>query len=440
MQRFFSAFGARRLGIVAALCIQLAVGMYVYAVFSSFAEQDVRNGILSDRLGRIADLRGDLVDMETGQRGYLLTASRKYLEPYDTARGRVKIDLDALRGLLGASEAELLEKLVAVKTKEMQETLALFDSGDRDGAFKMVRSDLGKRSMDEIRAVVERVQARDRDEVAAIRGRQERARGRVRLALLAGFVVSAGLLLGAFGLLEREVRQRRTVAVELAARNREMENFTYSVSHDLKAPLRGIDGYSQLLLEDYGEKFDEDGRSFLRNIRHGTLQMHRLIDDLLEYSRLERRPFEYGTVDPRALFETLLAECGAAAEDVDLSLDVRCGPVRADAKGLGMALRNLVDNAVKFTRDVNPRQVEIGGERTDAGACRLWVRDNGVGFDMKFHDRIFDIFQRLQRAEDYPGTGIGLAIVRKTMERMGGRAWAESEPGKGATFYLEFPG
>ena len=112
--------------------------------------------------------------------------------------------------------------------------------------------------------------------------------------------------------------------------------------------------------------------------------------------------------------------------------------IRADADALGMALRNLVDNAIKFTRDASEPCIEIGGEVTETSYV-LWVRDNGIGFDMQYGDRIFEIFQRLQRSEEYPGTGIGLALVRKAMERMGGRAWAESSPGEGATFYLEVP-
>jgi signal transduction histidine kinase len=124
--------------------------------------------------------------------------------------------------------------------------------------------------------------------------------------------------------------------------------------------------------------------------------------------------------------------------DVDFRVTVNGGYVMADANGLTQALKNYIDNAVKFTRDVSAPLVEVGSRETPGG-CLLWVRDNGIGFDMKYHDRIFNIFQRLNHSEDYPGTGIGLAIVRKAMERLGGRAWAESEPGRGATFYLEIP-
>jgi PAS domain S-box-containing protein len=237
--------------------------------------------------------------------------------------------------------------------------------------------------------------------------------------------------------LEQRVVER---TAELQTKNRELETFTYSVSHDLKAPLRGIDGYSRILLEDYTERLDDEGRRFLSTIRGATSQMNQLIDDLLSYSRLERRSLAPSRLEPRRLVEALLVERAddLRARGVEVSVDIPCQAVSADSEGLAQALRNLIDNALKFTRDVAAPRVEIGGRETESG-CMLWVRDNGVGFDMRYHDRIFDIFQRLHRVEDYAGTGIGLAIVRKAMQRMGGRAWAESQPGHGAIFYLELP-
>jgi PAS domain S-box-containing protein len=237
--------------------------------------------------------------------------------------------------------------------------------------------------------------------------------------------------------LEDRVRQR---TAELAAANKELETFTYSVSHDLKAPLRGIDGYSRLLLEDHGARLGEEGRQFLNNVRQGVNQMNQLIEDLLAYSRLERRGLNSQLIDLSRLVAGLLAERrqDIQARGLVVDADLRGLAVRADADGLAMALRNLIDNALKFTRDSQPPLLVIRG--TPKGkSIILVIKDNGIGFDMRYHDRIFEIFQRLQRAEDYPGTGIGLAIVRKAMARMGGRVWARSAPGRGATFYLELP-
>lgn len=237
--------------------------------------------------------------------------------------------------------------------------------------------------------------------------------------------------------LELRVAQR---TAELQAKNHELETFTYSVSHDLKAPLRGIDGYSRLLLEDYADKLDDEGRRFLTSVRQASAHMAQLIDDLLSYSQMERRTITLVSVTPAVALGSLPVryedEMRERNGTLTLALPESC--VLADPRGLAMALRNLIDNAFKFTHAINAPSIEIGG-RAEANVMVLWVRDNGIGFDMKYAERIFDIFQRLHRAEDYPGTGIGLAIVRKAMERMGGRAWAESTPGGGATFYLELP-
>ena len=234
--------------------------------------------------------------------------------------------------------------------------------------------------------------------------------------------------------LDRSVARLREV-------NKELETFTYSVSHDLKAPLRGIDGYSRLLLSDHASSLDDEGRQFLGHIRGATQHMGVLIDDLLAYSRLERREIKLAPLPLAAVVEQVLASCRQDLAARDTVVEVRIdAALRAtgDVQGLTMALRNLVDNAIKFTRDSRPARIDIGAESTD-GRVRIAVRDNGMGFDMKFHDRIFAIFQRLNRAEEYPGTGVGLAIVRKAMERMGGRVWAQSAPGQGATFHLELP-
>ncbi|ATE62736.1 hypothetical protein CCZ27_16485 [Thauera sinica] len=235
--------------------------------------------------------------------------------------------------------------------------------------------------------------------------------------------------------LEARVAER---TAQLKAANLELEAFSYSVSHDLKAPLRGIDGYSQILLQDYGGRFDDDGRVLLRNVRRGVAQMHGLIEDLLAYSRTERRAFEAQPLGLRELVGDVLESLRPELERCGAVVDDRLPPlsVVADRDGLNMVVRNLLDNALKFSLNAAPPRICLGAQAEGARVV-LSVRDNGVGFDMKYHDRIFEIFQRLHRAEDYPGTGVGLALVRKAVQRMGGRVWAESAPGQGACFYVE---
>jgi len=230
----------------------------------------------------------------------------------------------------------------------------------------------------------------------------------------------------------------RTAA--LNAKSRELETFAYAVAHDLKAPLRGIDGYSRLLLEQYAANLDHEGRAFLRTIQDSTDEMNQLIDDLLAYSRMERRELKSARIELASVIHSLVQEKKReeAVRAIDFVVDVNGSAVLADPNGFNQSLRNYLDNAIKFTANVAAPRIEIGS-RQNKDSCIVWVKDNGIGFDMKYHDRIFEIFQRLNVTEAFPGTGIGLAIVRKAMERMGGRAWADSAPDQGATFYLELP-
>ncbi len=237
--------------------------------------------------------------------------------------------------------------------------------------------------------------------------------------------------------LEQHVAQR---TAELREANHELEAFSYTVSHDLRAPLRGIDGYSQLLQEEYGPRLDEEGRYFVERIRAGVVQMGELISDLLDYSHLDRRVMGHDPVAVQPLVDRVLAFYASDIErgGVEVVRTLEPLTLRLDGEALKLALRNLVGNALKFSRDGSRPRVEIGARR-QGEHCLIWVKDHGVGFDMQYHDRIFGIFQRLHRAEDYPGTGVGLALVSKAAQRMGGRVWAHSEPGQGATFHLEFP-
>jgi PAS domain S-box-containing protein len=237
--------------------------------------------------------------------------------------------------------------------------------------------------------------------------------------------------------LERRVAERTGA---LDAKTRELEAFAYSVAHDLKAPLRGIEGYNRILIEDYVDKLDTDGLKLLVNVRSSAEQMNRLIDDLLAYSKIEYQPINSHKLEMGTFLEDLVEERQNELNDdrFEFATAIEHGTVVVDAKALRQALRNYLDNAIKFTQTVAAPRIEVGAEQGESG-WRLWVRDNGVGFDIKHSKEVFEIFRRLHHDEDYEGTGVGLAIVRKVIERMNGRVWAESEPGRGSTFFLEIP-
>jgi PAS domain S-box-containing protein len=232
--------------------------------------------------------------------------------------------------------------------------------------------------------------------------------------------------------LEERVADRTCQLVE-AIQN--LESFTYSVSHDLRAPLRAISGYSSILLEDLPDIPGRD-RKYLEQLRQNAHEMGQLIDDLLNFSRLGRHSLRKETVDTAALAREVIGamESGPDAGRVEFRIGV-LSPCRADPGMLKLALANLVSNAVKFSRIREHPVVEIGSEDHE-GQVTYYVRDNGIGFDMRYADRIFGVFQRLHPVEEYEGTGVGLAIVRRVIELHGGHVCVESEPGKGATFWF----
>ena len=233
--------------------------------------------------------------------------------------------------------------------------------------------------------------------------------------------------------LEQRVQQR---TAQLEAINEELESFSYSVSHDLRAPLRSINGFSQALLEDYGEKLDEEGRDYLERVKAASEHMGRLIDDLLSLSRTTRSKMSHERVDLSGLVESIVQELRQSQPERTVKLVVEEGLVtEGDERLLRVALENLLRNAWKFTGKQPQACIEFG--LTDAdGVSAYFVRDNGAGFDMAYKQKLFGAFQRLHGTSEFPGTGIGLTTVQRIIRRHGGSVWAEGAVGQGATFYF----
>jgi PAS domain S-box-containing protein len=233
--------------------------------------------------------------------------------------------------------------------------------------------------------------------------------------------------------LEQRVAER---TAELEAANKELEAFTYSVSHDLRAPLRHVDGFSKLLVEEHGAELSPDAREYVATIRDSVLSMGMLIDDLLNLARLGRKQLSMQVTGLNSLAEEVRADLHRANPDRLIEWKVETLPFVACDPGLmKQVFVNLLSNAVKFTRPRQPAVIEVG-VTSHNGARAVFVRDNGVGFSMKYANKLFGVFQRLHRTEDFEGTGVGLATVRRIIHKHGGRVWAEAELDKGATFYF----
>ena len=241
----------------------------------------------------------------------------------------------------------------------------------------------------------------------------------------------------------RDITERKQYESALLERNnelnaavRELDAFSYSVSHDLRAPLRAIDGFSKILLKQCGSALPAESREYLQYMRDNAVQMGHLIDDLLAFSRLGRKPLSRQQVATGTLVEKIVEQVKKQVEGRSVNVSVGEMPgAWADPALLNQVFFNLIDNAFKYTRRRAQAVVEIGSREID-GERVFFVRDNGAGFNMEYADKLFGVFQRLHRAEDFEGTGVGLAIAQRIVMRHGGRIWAEAEVDRGATFYF----
>lgn len=237
--------------------------------------------------------------------------------------------------------------------------------------------------------------------------------------------------------LEFRVRQR---TAQLEETNKELESFTYSVAHDLRAPLRHISGFAQILVEDFSPSLDSALQQYLLRIQQGTRRMGLLVDELLSLAQVGRKSLVLQWTDLTVMSKKIIDDFKPTYQGRDVQFTVRELPsAQCDSTLIKGVLQNLISNAIKYTRTREKAVIEIGHE-TFEGQAAIFVRDNGVGFNMKYAGKLFGIFQRLHSNEDFEGTGVGLATVQRIIQKHGGRVWAEAEPDHGATFYFSLPG
>ncbi|MGA8148340.1 MAG: ATP-binding protein [Gallionellaceae bacterium] len=362
------------------------------------------------------------------------------------------------RADLGVVKANFLGNMDKVRETERlldqwgairAEILRLVQNGEMAEAEKMVKT-VGTPKFDEIIPRVDYVISFAQGRAKSFVGEADKeAAAKISLAmwLLAGLIasisLSGGYVARQISLLIRRGEQveeeLRKNSAQIEDANKELEAFSYSVSHDLRTPLRAIDGFSRILLDDYTDKLDDEGKRLLNVVRDNTSRMGQLIDDILKFSRAGRVEITFSEIDMEQLAHTVFEELQPSVAGGNLQLEIEpIPPARGDRAMMHQVFVNLLSNAIKFSRSRETARIKVGGS-IEGDEAVYYVKDNGVGFDMQYVDKLFGVFQRLHGVTEFEGTGIGLAIVKRIITRHGGRVWAEGKVNEGATIYFALP-
>ena len=407
----------------------------------------------SREIVQLLDSVGEALDAtERGHRRYLVTGEVAYLKSYRMAVEQMPEYLRYLRGLTSEwpeqqSRVATLEQLIAQQLEAEAGAITRREKHGYEAVRHLALSGAAKNELERIHLVVTEL---DSAEQRALHARVAQSAGNTwnTIVLLGlGALLQLVLLASVYFLIHHDVAERRRVATELENRgellqaaNKELEAFSYSVSHDLRAPLRHIDGYASLLSKAAGETLNDKGRRYLQTISDSAKQMGQLIDDLLVFSRMGRQDMLRTTVNLDQLVKTVLHDLRLDLQGRTISWTMSPLPnVSGDPAMLRQVFVNLISNALKFTATRPEAKIEIGATRRNPVEVEIFVRDNGVGFDMQYVNKLFGVFQRLHRSDEFEGTGIGLANVRRIIHRHGGRTWAEGALDQGATFHFSLP-
>jgi signal transduction histidine kinase len=400
----------------------------------------------------------DQQETAAGERGYLLTDGQEFLGEYRIGHERVGHDIDALAELtadnpvqqarmgslrvLSQERLQLLDQLVG-KGRSRRSVLNTNEIAEVESSIK---------AMDALRTLISAVVQEEQSLLAERSAQVETSRHWVLLIIVAGNALSLGALLTCLLLLNRQIRNRRAAemdvrslngtltdrARQLELANSELEGFSYSISHDLRSPLRAIDGFSQLLQKRFKPVIDTEGMRLLGVVRDSSKRMGALIEDLLEFSRLGRKPLDSKVIEMEPLVRECLTEVLVQVDPVPHVVVNRLPPCWGDRALLKQVWANLIGNAVKYSSHAAAPRIDISGFE-EGDKCIYTVSDNGAGFDMQYYDKLFGVFQRLHGMDEFSGTGVGLAIVMRIVTKHRGRVWAEAEVDRGATFHFSIP-
>ncbi len=421
------------------------------------------------------------LDLETGMRGFLVTGDEDFLSPYNHSLSIIHVEAAMLSSMVvdNPAQMDLAQDIESLRNQWLDYAARQIELKRQGGNnIALAKSREGKNLMDEIRArfrrFIETEESLRNERTEYARRTSHLTLGLTALAAALGGGLMAGLSRRQFLLLtrtyddalktanelnislENRVKQRTAEleqrSVQLQEANKELEAFSYSVSHDLRAPMRHITGFVDLLRKEHGERLTDDGRQFIDIIYDTAKLAGRMVDDLLAFSRVGRTEMRSTTVNLNLLIEQCKRELAPDIGRREIEwIGSPLPSVHGDPAMLKLALENLLSNALKYTSRAEHPRIEIGelkaseapnSENVSSGAIHMivcFVRDNGVGFDMQYAAKLFGVFHRLHRAEEFEGTGIGLANVKRIITRHGGRIWAEGHLGQGATFYFTLP-
>jgi signal transduction histidine kinase len=393
-----------------------------------------------------------LLDVETGVRGYLITGKKEFLEPYYASKSLLVNQIVALKrftadnavqtprferlGILGNDERRVLESLI--ESKRSKASIEHFDAG-------ILRS---KEILDESRDLISKIEV---EETRLLDIRRRRAKDNQRLLfvslVLAGTLslltlyMVAHLLRRYFLDITAYTNKLRQSTVALERSNAELQQFAYIASHDLQEPLRAVAGFLTLISRKYKGHFDEQSDQWIEFAVDGARRMQMLIDDILNLSRVDTRGEPMKPVESSEILKMVESNLAVAIAESNANIETLALPkVNGDSNQLLQLFQNLLANGIKFRSELSPvLRVSAIQDAVNPNMYQFAVQDNGIGFDMEHAERIFMVFQRLQTRSKYPGTGIGLAICKKIVERHGGKIWVESAPGSGSTFFFTLP-
>ena len=416
----------------------------------------VKNNKLDTRSHELVQLLRSIEEAlnaaESGHRRYLVTGDESYLKAHYTIAERMPDYLRYIQALiaLGSEQQKTvtqLERLIQQQLDNESDAIKQRVEQGAEAVRHLALPGVAKQELDNIHRVIAGLESTEQGS-SRTRLLQSTATTRNTIALLGlGALLQFVLLGSVYYLIHHDITARRRVAAELRrqsellqAANKELEAFSYSVSHDLRAPLRHIDGYAALLSKSAGETMNDKARRYLQTISDSAKQMGQLIDDLLVFSRMGRQEMLRSTVNLNQLVKTVIHDLRLDLQGKTISWTIGVLPeVPGDPAMLRQVFMNLIANAVKFTATRPEPRIEIGAMQQAPHEVTLYVRDNGVGFDMQYVNKLFGVFQRLHRNDEFEGTGIGLANVRRIIHRHGGRTWAEGALDLGATFYVSLP-